>query len=193
MSKAFKLSMNEYLPSPLGASKANVIEHGEKTRREAKLEHGFQLKDLFELNGGEIESQDALDTNDRAFEFRPDGTFKIYLSSLRSGLSNNLIAAREFGHFVLHVPDFKRNHPDMTMVVPKTIPEANEDLIRCKWETIWFAAGFLMPEAEFVKAVDERGLEDASSLFAVTPDAARNRHDEIMNNIAVHDAAPTPA
>ena len=190
MSREYHLSQNEQLPIPLRASKSAIIAHGEKIRRDVKLRHGFDLAALFELNDGWIQSEGALNSTMRALEYRPDGSFTIHLSSLRSGLSNNMIAAREFGHVALHSEDFKREHPGKTMVVPKSIPEDDEDLLRCKWEATWFARGLLMPEAEFTSEVEKNGLSDAAQYFGVSKLAAEERYEEIL--LAQSDMEPTP-
>jgi hypothetical protein len=193
MSRFYNLSENEHLPAPLKAGKSAIIKHGEKIRKDVNLRHGFDIKDLVNLNNGSIEMQGAMSDGDRALEFRADGRFTIYLSSLRSGLSNNAIAAREFAHVALHTRDFKRDHPGMTMVMPKVVREEDEDLLRCKWEATWFAQGFLMPKNEFLDLVEERGMEEAASYFAVTRSAAEARYKYIQDVESIPDTTPEPA
>lgn len=189
MTFPFTLRETESLPAPLNASKAAILRHGEKTREHARLGNGFDLPDLIRVNAGEIIKQGPYSEGDqsRAFEMSSDGRFRIYLSSLRTAVSNHMIAACELGHFVLHKAEFHRAHPGKAMVVPKQVGDLGEDIKRCKWEAVWFAQGLLMPEAEFMLAVETRGLEDAAALFAVTHETAKLRHTQILS---MRDAEP---
>lgn len=183
MSFAFFLRDTEALPIPVKASKADIILYGERVREQANIINGFDLDHFVQANGGQIISQGPHSggNHSRAFEMSPDGHFKIYVSSLRSALSNHMIVASELGHRVLHLAAFKAAHPDKTMVVPKQSEGLEDDLHRCKWESAWFAQGLLMPEREFMMAVETRGLENAAALFAVTQEAAMSRHTKILS------------
>ncbi|MBW3243695.1 ImmA/IrrE family metallo-endopeptidase [Epibacterium sp. DP7N7-1] len=184
MSFEFALRENEMLPVPTGASKTALIQTGERVREDVGMQSGFDLSDLVQTNSGKIINQEPLSEGDqtRAFEMDTDGTFRIYVSMLRSALSNNMIIATELGHRVLHSNAFRRNNPGKTMVVPKLIGDFGADLNRCKWEAFWFAQGLLMPEVKFKATVEEIGLKEASALYAIPEKGAQDRYDWILQS-----------
>ncbi len=91
--------------------------------------------------------------------------FTIILPNYTSELRDRFSIAHELGHYFLHseqgqVPLFaERNH--------STRPE---------WEANWFAAGFLMPETEFRKLLDQSlALSEIALYFGLSMEAVSIR------------------
>lgn len=192
MSTGFYLTENEALPAPCRGTRAAVIRLGEQVRAEVGLTHGFDLWALLDANQGEIVQDDLMsgEALSRGFEMAPDGRFRIHVSPLRSARSNNMVIARELGHRVLHKQAFDQAHPGKTMVAPRQMDGHGADQHRCKWEGLWFAQGLLLPEAELMDIVRDRGLEDAATRFGVTPAAVKLRVERIERDIPVETPSP---
>ena len=192
MSDGFHLAAHEALPVPTRATRDAVIRCGERVRGEVGLEHGFQLHELVSANDGEVVRTGALPKEflSRAFEMPPGGRFRIHVSVLRTGLSNNFVIATQLGHRALHMHPFEAAHPGKTMVVPRQLGDRGEELHRCMWEANWFAQGLLLPEAELMDIVRDRGLKDAAARFGVTQPVVRARVERIEKDTPVETPSP---
>lgn len=71
-------------------------------------------------------------------EVEPDGRFTIWLSPFTVELRDRFTIAHELGHYFLHA--------DAGKTALKIKREVSN---RTEWEANWFAAGFLLPRAEF--------------------------------------------
>jgi hypothetical protein len=161
------------MPIPSRASKQQVWEFAEKQRKKAKLTNGFDLRELVQRNGGDIEYIGFMDEDQTdAIIVEPDGSFVIRLSSQTGVLRDNFTIAHELGHKLLHWPMVRQRHEGFGMKATRSVDAQNQDLVRCEWEANWFASAFLMPSDEFSEAY-AKGI--ASEVFGVTVAAVEIR------------------
>lgn len=101
--------------------------------------------------------------------------FVIYVSMFTSLSRDRFTIAHELGHYVLHyfIP-FKDAQKYPTMVCER----AGKG--RVEWEANWFASGFLMPQCEFKKALDE---EDGDVFFVAERFGVSSRAAEFRASI----------
>lgn len=160
-------------PEPTRVTKAGIWSYAERQRQRAKLEHGFQLHDLINRNGGRVEYISVTDEDQvDAIIVQPDGSFTIRLSSLTGALRDNFTIAHELGHKLLHWPKVKEKNPGCGMKATRWVDKSNDALVRCEWEANWFASAFLMPAEAFEIAFRD-GV--ASEEFGVTEAAVQVR------------------
>lgn len=160
-------------PIPSRVSKPRIWSFAEKQRVAVGLENGFQLSKLVEKNGGQISYIGLFDDDQTdAIVVEPDDRFEIRLSSQTGSLRDNFTIAHELGHWLLHWPLVKKEHPGEGMRATRRVDESDKNLVRCEWEANWFASAFLMPSEEF-KLAYSRGV--ASETFGVTSAAVEVR------------------
>ncbi|MBF0402157.1 MAG: ImmA/IrrE family metallo-endopeptidase [Magnetococcales bacterium] len=126
--------------------------------------------------GGRIKFQDPWD-----FETGDSGSmhinklrdFVIYVSTFTSLSRDRFTIAHELGHYVLHYFIPFKNSNDKPEAMRCT--RAGEG--RVEWEANWFAAGFLMPQNEFKKALEEENndYDLVAERFGVSRQAAEFR------------------
>lgn len=130
---------------PIGWPKAAVEEFASELAQKVQFEPGGDIENVVEKLGGQIIYQDTnewFDSENGSVEILGPKKFRIYLSNFTSHLRDRFTIAHELGHYVIH-SNFGQT--------PTKI--ARHGSTRIEWEANWFAAGFLMPEASFKKAV----------------------------------------
>lgn len=167
-------------PIPTRLTKSRVHEFAETLAARLK----FTKRDLIEpfvvQLGGRIEYKTAQLADDRLPEsivVQSSNNFTIYLPSVTSAVRDRFTIAHELGHLFLHYPLAYARYPGDAMVATRWVDESNEDLRRAEWEANWFAAGFLMPSADFRETYG-RCLRDLSLValeFKVSLKAAQVR------------------
>lgn len=162
-------------PEPINATKAAVDDFAERIARQCDFEPGGDIQDVVERLGGQIHYQDLPDwrnTNSGSLEVHGPKDFDIYVSSFTSPLRDRFTIAHELGHYFLH----SRQGDVAPMRVERFVSDGNSVSNRVEWEANWFAAGFLMPKAEFRQAHSEfSSFEHLSSYFLVSVQAAEFR------------------
>lgn len=176
---------------PTNVKKSVLIQFGELAREELNIENGYDLRDLVEANNGTIETIGALHEDQyTGLICRPDDSFTIRVSSLSPSYRNNMVVAHELAHVMLHWPLFKEAHPDRDMISSRSVDENDPSQARCYWEARYFAAGFMMPEAEFSALYREQGAKQTSIHLAVSQMAVEMRAKDL--GLAAIEADLTP-
>jgi hypothetical protein len=131
---------------PCGLNKAQVQSVAAQVAKKLGYKPGDELAPLVKKIGGKIEvaSWDEVGTTG-SITVRAAGDFTISLSPLSGNRRDRFTIAHELGHYVLH--------SEMGKKAPLSVRRDGSD--RVEWEANWFAAGFLMPEAEFRKLAGE--------------------------------------
>jgi Zn-dependent peptidase ImmA (M78 family) len=163
------MSIDYIQPSPCGASKSAIMAFAEDLARKLSFGPGDPIEALIEKLGGKVSIRglsDATPDNDESIVIDSDSKFEIFLSPLTSPERDRFTIAHELGHFFLHYPLKK-----------KPMAAWRFGSTRVEWEANWFAAAFLMPEAEFKKkfAEVEGDIISVTSVYGVSTTAASIR------------------
>ena len=122
-----------------------------KVAEKLNYKPGDDLVALVRTLGGRIVTADWSEVgNTGSITVYGPQDFVISLSPLSGNRRDRFTIAHELGHYVLHSEFGKR--------APLSVRRDGSD--RIEWEANWFAAGFLMPEADFSKLAGE-GWSDA--------------------------------
>ncbi|MGC9449717.1 ImmA/IrrE family metallo-endopeptidase [Cereibacter johrii] len=168
-------------PTPTRVRKVTICSFAEAQREKTRIKNGFDLPNLVKKNRGELSYIGFMDDDQTdAVVVRPDGSFRIRLSSHTGALRDNFTIAHELGHFVLHWPLVRKNNPGCGMRATRKVDDTNEALRRCEWEANWFASSFLMPEKAFREAYR---AGNAAEVFGVTRSAVEVR----AKALGIHD------
>lgn len=111
----------------------------------------MELQEIVAKLGGRI-TDDHWDSPNATGQIEVHGerNFTIRLSPFSGGNRRRFTIAHELGHYILHTK--------LGKIAPVTIPRDGTG--RLEWEANWFAAGFLMPAAEF-RRLTKLGWNDA--------------------------------
>lgn len=136
---------------PCNWSKKQVQDAAAKVAEKLNYKPGDDLIALVRKLGGRIETADWSEVGSTgSITVNGPRDFTISLSPLSGNRRDRFTIAHELGHYVLHSKIGK--------ISPLSVKRDGSD--RIEWEANWFAAGFLMPEAEFHRLVGE-GWSDA--------------------------------
>jgi hypothetical protein len=162
------MSAEHASPSPCNASKAAIIAAAEKFACDAGLQPGDPLEPLVERLGGQVcyKPLDDADFDDGSIVVECQGKFTITLPAYTGAARDRFTIAHELGHYFLHFP---------RCCAPMAAKRYGSD--RVEWEANWFAAGLLMPSAQFREAWQawNGDAEKIAALFGVSTRAATIR------------------
>jgi hypothetical protein len=128
-------------PVATGKTKGQVFRIAEAYASEVGFLPGDRIEPLIKRVGGRIEYLGALDSveaEDGSLYVDGPKNFRILVSAFTGPERDRFTIAHELGHYVLH-SDHGRRH----------IRAARFGSNVVEWEANWFAAAFLMPEADF--------------------------------------------
>lgn len=167
-------------PIPTHLYKAKVHAVAENAASRLKFKAGDAMEPLVVRLGGRIEYKTAEVSEGKlpeAIIVRAMSDFTIFLPSVISVVRDRFTIAHELGHLFLHYPLVSAGQPGAIMVATRWVNKDDEDLLRTEWEANWFAAAFLMPDAEFKRVHECNGgrIELTARYFAVSPKAAEVR------------------
>ena len=130
-------------PEPIGWSRQQVQSFASEVAQDLGYKPGSDLEDLVAGLGGRIVYADLESVRDTgSIDVRGPEDFTISLSPFAGGRRTRFTIAHELGHYILH-----------SQLGLKPIRVRRDGSDRVEWEANWFAAGFLMPEAEFKRKV----------------------------------------
>lgn len=172
--------MNEKSPIPTNAQKAKVHAFAEDVARRVGFSVGDPIEPLVAKLGGRIEYRNAVGFESRLPEsiiVESTRRFTIFVPTMTSRERDRFTIAHELGHFFLHYPLVVAKFPGATMVATRWVDETDAVQQRAEWEANWFAAAFLMPEADFLKVYSAKGQElmVTAAHFGVSTPAAEVR------------------
>jgi predicted transcriptional regulator len=161
---------------PALLSKPQVYSLAESAARQMGFEPGGDLYDLVRKMGGRVEIEDTLLSDpEQTGSLYVDGPnrFRIIVPSHTSPERDRFTIAHELGHFVLHYLWKKQKNPEF----PDRLYALRKGSDRIEWEANWFAAAFLMPEAEFKEKFEQLGgsVGQLAELFKVSHSATEVR------------------
>jgi Zn-dependent peptidase ImmA (M78 family) len=166
-------------PIPSMLTKPDVHAFAESVATQLGYNPGDPMEPLLAKIGGRMAFRDIFSSSENADSIKvdPDGTFTIFVSGLTSAERDRFTIAHELGHYFLHFPIFRKQHPGMPMVATRWVDETNGAQRRAEWEANWFAAAFLMPEKLFRDQYEavERDIRALASKFGVSVHAAEIR------------------
>lgn len=139
--------MSKYTdPTPTNWRKEEVAAFALEAREKLEFKTGMSLKSKIEELGGTIlytaNQHDDIDSGSLVAESVEN--FTIYLSPNTSVQRDNFTLAHELAHLAMH-------YEDQPMRATRYVKDHGAAR-RAEWEANWFAAEFLMPEAEFREA-----------------------------------------
>jgi len=137
-------------PQPCGWSRGRVQEFAEESAKALGYSVRGDLTSIVGRLGGSIKPADHVGTTG-AISVNGPKNFIIHLSQISGANRDRFTIAHEIGHYILHSQLGER--------APMTVNRDGTG--RLEWEANWFAAGFLMPAAEFRKMV-EKGYGNAA-------------------------------
>ncbi|WP_294210281.1 ImmA/IrrE family metallo-endopeptidase [uncultured Sphingomonas sp.] len=157
-------------------SKPQVYKLAESVAQQLSFSAGDDITAVVERMGGSVQVQDTLLSDPEhtgSLYVESPSSFRIVVPSHTSPERDRFTVAHELGHYVLHYLWAKKKNPS----VPDRVVAFRRGSDRIEWEANWFAAAFLMPEAEFraafaAKAGDIRAIADT---FRVSSAAAEVR------------------
>lgn len=162
------MSANYASPSPCNAGKTAIIAAAEKFARDVELQPGDALETIVERLGGRVcyKALDEADFDDGSIVVEGQGDFTITLPTYTGAARDRFTIAHELGHYFLHYP---------LCCAPMAAKRYGSD--RVEWEANWFAAGLLMPSAQFQSAYETYAgdLAKLAALFRVSMQAATIR------------------
>ena len=167
-------------PIPTGASKATVHQFAESVGRQLKLTPGDALEPVVGRLGGQIVYHSPVGFDAPAPEsivVRSMRDFTIFIPSTTSIERDRFTVSHELGHLFLHYPMVQKSSPGAPMVATRWVDNTDTSQQRAEWEANWFAAAFLMPEADFRSAWTREGgrLSRLAASFCVSEQAATVR------------------
>jgi predicted transcriptional regulator len=162
-------------PEPSGISKEMVERMAALVAAELGYQPGVPWGDVIEALGGKITYQtiwEMEDSTSGSIRIADEGDFEIFLAAHTGAERDRFTIAHELGHYFLHFL-FPRQLGRKVGSLRATRYGSG----RVEWEANWFAAGFLMPEAEFRRAYTEtsRDLFALSEHFGVSKKAVEVR------------------
>ncbi|MGY2850677.1 putative transcriptional regulator [Bradyrhizobium sp. USDA 4509] len=171
--------MNYSAPIASGLPKVVVDRFAADVARQVSYIPGVDLIPIIARLGGRISTQNVLDFNRiPAGSIRIDGPaqFEIFLAAHTGPVRDRFTIAHELGHYVLHYLYANRNGTKVQRLEAQRYGSGPVE-----WEANWFAAGFLMPVADFrERFVALRGsLAALAAEFGVSLEAARIRAESV--------------
>lgn len=170
--------MNFVNPTPLGVSKAAVSSFAEDVAKHVKYNIGEDMRALVSRLGGRISFHEEVRPEDdfpESIVVQPSGEFQIFLPTVTTAERDRFTIAHELGHFFLHFPKVKKEHPGHMMVATRKVRSNDPSQKRVEWEANWFAAAFLMPSTVFRDAHRDLDNTALAAKFGVSQSAAEVR------------------
>jgi Zn-dependent peptidase ImmA (M78 family) len=163
-----------------GIAKSAIYRFGEATAQRLGYTARDDLHDLVARMGGEIDVEDTLLVDPEiagSLYVDAPGKFRIVVPSHTSPRRDRFTIAHELGHYFLHYLLPRKDNPD----APERVVAFRSGSKRIEWEANWFAAAFLMPEADFKAAFDEfeGDARFIAEHFGVSEAAVRIRAGEV--------------
>jgi hypothetical protein len=157
-------------PEPCGWSRTDVQRLASEAAKSLGFKPGDNIEAVVGKLGGSVSTSDlASARNTGSITVKGPKEFHIALSPLSGERRSRFTIAHEIGHYILH-----------SQVGKKPLSVRRDGSGRVEWEANWFAAGFLMPEAEFQEKLAE-GLGDAelAEHFGVSEEAIQIRRSSL--------------
>ncbi|MDX3968269.1 MAG: ImmA/IrrE family metallo-endopeptidase [Bradyrhizobium sp.] len=140
--------MTEYsAPVESNLSKAVVDTFAADVANQLSYAPGADLSPIVAKLGGRITIQNVLDFNrvpSGSIRIDAPGRFEIFLAAHTGPVRDRFTIAHELGHYVLHYL-----YPNRIGRKVERLEAQRYGSGRVEWEANWFAAGFLMPVAQF--------------------------------------------
>lgn len=171
------MTMTRMSPIPIRATKQAVSQFAEQVAQRLGYGPGSSMHEVVSKLKGRISYHDEVSPDTRIPEsivVSPDGAFQIFLPTVTSSERDRFTIAHELGHFFLHFPTIRDQHPGATMVATRWVNQHDDTQKRAEWEANWFAAAFVMPSEAF-RAVAADSLHRAALTFGVSLSAAQVR------------------
>lgn len=174
--------MDYVKPSPLGISKEQVSKFAEDVAAHLKYQAGEDMWSFVSRWGGQIFYGNEIRPGTKEPEsmlVQADGSFRIFLSTVTTPERNRFTIAHELGHLFLHFPKIKKETPGASMVATRYVDPKDSQQQRAEWEANWFAAAFLMPEADFKKQYNTPDKASVARHFGVSQNAVSVRAETL--------------
>lgn len=171
-------------PEPLWATKQAVSQFAEQVAQRLGYKPCGSMHEIVSKLKGRISYHEEVspDTSiPESIVVRSAEDFQIFLPTVTSPERDRFTIAHELGHYFLHFPAIKKKYPDSLMVATRWVNENDEAHKRAEWEANWFAAAFVMPEAQF-RSISHFGAPYAASFFGVSLSAAQVRFKSLNIN-----------
>ncbi|MHC3128121.1 hypothetical protein OB03_12905 [Brevundimonas sp. GN22] len=132
-------------------TKGQVFALAESVAKQLGFKPGDDIHALVTRMGGRVISKDTLfedpEKSGSLYVHSPE-KFEIIVPTHTSARRDRFTIAHELGHYVVHYL-YKKNIGTLSSETMVALRKGSD---RVEWEANWFAAGFLMPESEFVSA-----------------------------------------
>ena len=156
-----------------GKSKAEIFKEAEAYALEEGFSPGDRIESFVAGLGGTLtylRALDSLEAEDGSLFVRGKRDFEIKVSAFTGPERDRFTIAHELGHYVLHSECGK-----------KKIKAERFGSSPVEWEANWFAAAFLMPEADFRQVCEKYGYDEVrvASRYLVSPKAAKVRMESL--------------
>ena len=164
-------------PQATQQTRAQVSRRAEAFAREVGFLPGDSIEPLIERLGGTIAylgTHDSFFADDGSLSVFAPGNFEIRISGLTGAERDRFTIAHELGHYVLHADQGT-----------KEIVASRSGSNRVEWEANWFAAAFLMPEADFKEACGWYNNDPSlvAARYMVSPKAAEIRMESLSIDV----------
>ncbi len=156
---------------PSNVRKPQIEEYSANLAKLASFRPGDDPASLVVRLGGRIHYQsiDEWVGEDGSIFVHCESDFDVILPHYTSPLRDRFTVAHELGHYFLH------SGQGETPIIAY-----RKGTGRLEWEANWFAAGLLMPSAQFKeRAAATSSLEVLAAFFGVSVDAARVRKESL--------------
>jgi Zn-dependent peptidase ImmA (M78 family) len=164
------------LPSHL--SKDTIRNIAESLREVIDCTEDFDIAKAVERLGGTITVRDFWDDSEKtgSLVVRGTGDFEIFIPKHTTPERDRFTIAHELGHYMIHYICMT----DRGVGLPLTADRYGSG--RVEWEANWFAGAFLMPHAQFERAICEQAndLSKVAKKFQVSEQAARIRAKDLQ-------------
>ena len=157
-------------PEPCGWSRTEVQRFASEAAQSLGFRPGDSIEAVVSKLGGTISTSDwASAGNTGSITVKGPRDFHIALSPLSGDRRSRFTIAHEIGHYMLH-----------SQLGQKPLSVKRDGSGRVEWEANWFAAGFLMPEADFrAKSQEGLGTAELAEFFGVSQEAVQIRRGSL--------------
>lgn len=164
-------------PISCGLSKSDVAVLAERVGKEIKYCPTDDIATVVGKFGGDIAYQDFWELEDSdsgSIRVESDCSFRITLANHTSSERDRFTVAHELGHFFLH---FLMPRAEGKLEISRGLQAQRFGTGQTEYEANWFAASFLMPQADFKNSYVEHGgnLNLLAPRFSVSLSAAAIR------------------
>ncbi len=164
-------------PKGSGLSKHTIANFAEDVAKSLSFEPGGGMEEIISCTGGKlvVGSSGVGDHESGSIVARALDDYTIFLSSNTSRQRDRFTIAHELEHLILHFPPIEEADPEAVMRATRWVDDNDPDQKRAEWEANWFAAAFLMPQAEVIEAFGRGRISAIQSTFDVSASAAETR------------------